>query len=262
MTKGKPSTISLKEKQLLVFQNMYAKTVNLKDKFIPYVQILVEENENMRVMFEENDVYSILKCLLFGVDDKTYIKKVDLVKNKNLIKLIFLNLPDFYKSLCFIQALFIQIDEYIWYINKTYYDEVYKIDNEYPILNNIETTRFMNVLEIYKEETTYIRSSISTLKELIRNSCMLNSMSELDFEERHNKIVNLKKETTKKYYFYDLYEIKDGIKRFQTNDMFFGEMNAIMHSYNKIVDFIFKDFCFFYNSIKSNIEEIIKQATK
>ena len=251
-----------KEKEINIFKTMYTKTINLKEKFIPYVESLAKENEQLYSLFSENDVFNIMKVLLFGVDENTNIKKVDLVKNKNLLKKVFLNLSNFYNSLVFLKEIFVQIDEFIWFIDKFYYDEIYKNSKEISILNEIEMTRFMNMIDSYKDETSYIRSSLSSLKEIVHNSCIINAMNELDFQERHGKIKSLKKETLKRYYFYDIYDIKDGINHFYTNDMIFGESNTIMHMYNKIIDFMFKDFCYIYNTIENNLNTIIKTSTK
>lgn len=251
-----------KEKEINIFKTMHTKTINLKEKFIPYVENLAKENDQLYILFSENDVFNIMKVLLFGVDENTSIKKVDLVKNKNLLKKVFLNLSNFYNSLIFLKDIFVQIDEFIWFIDKFYYDEIYKNSKEMTLLNEIEISRFMNVLDSFKDETSYIRSSLSSLKEIVHNSCVINSMNELDFQDRHDKIKKLKKESLKRYYFYDIYDIKDGIKHFYTDDMFFGESNNIMHMYNHIIDFMFKDFCSIYNTIELNLNEIIKTSTK
>lgn len=251
-----------KEKEINIFKTMHTKTINLKEKFIPYVESLAKENDQLFILFSENDVFNIMKVLLFGVDENTSIKKVDLVKNKNLLKKVFLNLSNFYNSLIFLKDIFVQIDEFIWFIDKFYYDEIYKNSKEMSLLNEIEISRFMNVLDSFKDETSYIRSSLSSLKEIVHNSCVINSMNELDFQDRHDKIKKLKKESLKRYYFYDIYDIKDGIKHFYTDDMFFGESNNIMHMYNHIIDFMFKDFCSIYNTIENNLNTIIKTSTK
>lgn len=255
----------IKEKELSIFQDIHRKTINLKERFESYVNSIIKDDEKIKKFFEDNDIVNIMKSLIFGVDDNLGIKKVDFAKNKNLLKKVFISLPNFYNTLSILKNIFIQLDEYIWYVDKTIYTELYNndlfysTDNYNPILNDIEIIRFMNILDVFKNETTYIRSTISELKNIVYSTC---NMNKDDFLENANKIKSLKKDSLKRYYFTDVYEIKDGLKYFYTDGMFFGETNSIMHYYKKIIEFIFCDFCAIYNTIENNVSEIIKNSTK
>ena len=252
--------------ELEIYKDLYRITENLKNRFIPFVKkTLIERNIDSKP-FDDNDIFTIMKTLVFGVDKESTIKKVDLVKNKNLMKLFFLNLPNIYSSVSFIKDIFVQIDEFIWTIDKTLFDKIYKPskdDNkEFSILNEKEIVRFMNIIESYSNECTFIRSSLSSLKDIVYNTAIIDNRSTDDIISNFGSIKTLKKDTLKRYYFYEVYEIKNSFKYFSLNDMFFGETNSIMRLYNNIMDFIFKDFVFIYNTIETNLNEIIKKSTK
>jgi len=253
-----------KTNELDIYKEMYRITENIKNRFIPFVKkTLVERNIDIKY-FDESDIFSIMKTLIFGVDKESSIKKVDLVKNKNLMKLFFLNLPNIYSSISFIKDIFVQIDEFIWAIDKMLFEKIYKPTTDFSnsILNEKEITRFMNIIETYTNECAFIRSSLSSLKDIIYNTAVIDNRSTDDIMANLGAIKTLKKDTLKRYYFYEVYEIKNSFKYFSINDMFFGETNSIMRLYNNIMDFIFKDFVFIYNTIESNLSEIIKKSTK
>ena len=96
----------------------------------------------------------------------------------------------------------------------------------------------------------------------LADTAVIDNRSTDDIMANLGAIKTLKKDTLKRYYFYEVYEIKNSFKYFSINDMFFGETNSIMRLYNNIMDFIFKDFVFIYNTIESNLSEIIKKSTK
>lgn len=251
-------------KDIDVIKDMYKITINLKERFIPFVENSLKEKNIDKIQFEFNDIFNIMKTLIFGVDKSSTIKKVDLLKNKNLIKTFFLNLPNMYSSLSVIKDIVIQLDEYIWAIDRIMYEKLCKNENnkDEMFLSKTEINRFLNIIDMYAQECTYIRSTISSLKDVVYNTATLDARSIDDMVEKFGAIKHMKKDTLKRYYFYDVYEIKGSCNYFIPNDMFFGETNSILRTYNRVMDFLFKDFVFIYNTIETNFSEIIKNSTK
>lgn len=247
-----------------IIKDMHKITINLKERFVPFIENSLKEHNIDRTVFVENDIFSIMKTLIFGVEKDSPIKKVDLIKNKNLLKTFFLNLPNIYASLSVIKDIIVQIDEYLWSIDRIMYEKLCKNEkkDEKIFLTEEEIKRFMIVLDMYSQDCTYIRTSISSLKDLIYNTAVIDDRPIDNIINKFNSVPHMKKDTLKRYYFYDVYEIKSGgFKYFNTKDMFFGETNTILRTYNIVMDFLFKDFMSIYNVIDTNFAEIIRLSS-
>jgi len=243
-----------KENELKIYKNILEKSYTLKNKFEKFYITTIKNVEISDSMTDYN-VVEMIKSLIFGVDD-TNVAKVDIGKNRNLIKQMLLNLPSLYKVACLYKELLIQFEEYLNYIDS----EIESIPiKEVQLLNEYTFEKFKDLVYSFSWEATYMRSHASTFKTLIYNSGSIN------FEKPHNingqdEVVGAKKDTLKRYYFGDCYDIKNGFKYFDNSKMIFGETNAIMRVFNRISDYLFKDFITVYNTIVLNIEEILKHS--
>lgn len=261
------------------YDNLIDKCNNLELRFESFFNDAMVHNDIPKSLFEYN--ITIIQELLFGVDESMPIKKVDCNKNKNLIKQILLNVPNMRDSVNLLSEIIAQLEEFLNFIansfnkiNEDYYknkatsisnsDEVISFEkhiNDYNLTVS-EYEKLSRMLYSYAWECTHIRSYCSELRSLIDNSGCLAATSKLLSNINPSDIKNCKKDTLKRYYFTDTYEIKNNIRYFDMNSMIFGETNTIMRLYNIITDFLFKDFLFMYSVIKTNITVLSQKSKK
>lgn len=248
-------TANSKENELKIYKDILEKSNSLKNRFIKFFENTLKENDVSSSIFDAN-VLEIIKSLIFGVEENSNIAKVDVGKNRNLIKHMFLNLPNIYKVACVYKDLVIQFEEYLNYVH----NELDSIPiRETVILNEYTFEKFKDLIYSFSWESTYMRSYASTFKTLIYNSGNINFEKPLSVAHvLEDKIVGVKKDTLKRYYFSDCYDLKNGFKYFDNNKMLFGETNSIMRVFNILSDYLFRDFITMYNCIVCNIDEILK----
>ena len=105
-------TANSKENELKIYKDILEKSNSLKNRFIKFFENTLKENDVSSSIFDAN-VLEIIKSLIFGVEENSNIAKVDVGKNRNLIKHMFLNLPNIYKVACVYKDLVIQFEEYL-----------------------------------------------------------------------------------------------------------------------------------------------------
>lgn len=210
-------------------------------------------------------VADMMKAMIFGVGDDTPIKKVDLGKNKNLIKYVLLNLPNMNKTTKMLRSIVTDLEELLYNIKDLILSDSFISDtppeNGEPLIIQEEVGyKLDDMITFFYSESTRALSAVVRLGSLLSNSGML----KFDDSYNHEKpdINTAKKDTMKRYYFNDVYDIKNGFRYFNKNKMIFGETNTIMKHFNLIIDFLFKDFIYFFNTLLVNMEYLGKKATK
>lgn|SRR5574344_1004913 len=184
--------------------------------------------------FQPLDLISIL---MFGETkyNENIIKKIDYNKNKSSFKNMLLNLYGVYNSLNLITYIIRDFDDFLIKISSII--ELIWSDESFDdkIITKDEVCRLYELINAYTWESNHIRSDCTTLKNLI------------EIINNHPDIPHLNKDTFKRYYFNDVYELKNSVKIFDTDKMYFGETNNIMNHFNKIFDFAFGDIiCIYY----------------
>lgn len=237
----------MKEKN--IYDDILTKSTNIRDRFETFFKTKMKENGVSPNLIDDN-VVNIIKTLLFGTGSSSKISKNDFHKQFNLIKQLFLKLPDIENTLSLLKDMIFQFDEYINYVSSTFSKlEVIK-DKK---ITNDTFCKIRDMLNHYSWTSMHIRSDVMTLKTLIHNSGWIHINKSLTLIDKKD-IGNAKPDTLKRYYFDDVYDLKNSIKLFNNNEMIFGETNTIMNLYNKIFEYIFKHFICVYNIIYTNIE--------
>lgn len=244
--------------EIKLYKSIITKCDNLENKFIDFFE-KSREKRNISENIINADVCNLMKMLIFGVNEETPMAKLDIGKNKNLVKQLILNIPNFKDALGFLQDIIIQLEEFMNHISNDFEMELNNIADRK--ITSIEFIKLKYLFSSYGWECTHIRSYCSELQTLIDNSGSLaTDRSEL-LKPTVEDIKYCKKDTMKRYYFTDTYELKNNIKYFDMDTMIFGETNSIMRMYNIITNFLFKDFLFMFNVVKTNIS-VLLQTTK
>ena len=232
----------------------------------------IESNNIPKDLFGFN--INLISELLFGVDEKMPIKKLDCNKNKNLVKQILLNVPNMRNSVNLLSCIISQLEEFLNYIANEFNNILTKYKNTKTdisydkwLTDNYNLTcreyeKLSYMFCSYAWECTHIHSYCIELRSLIDNSGYLTPDNLFLTNNEKNDINHCKKDTLKRYYFSDTYEIKNNIRYFDMKTMIFGETNTILRLYNIVTNFLFKDFLFMYRVIKTNIETLSQNCKK
>jgi hypothetical protein len=244
-----------------LFKDILDKCENLENRFDSFFTKSLNDRNIPENMFY--GTVFIIKELIFGVDENQPTRKVEINKNRNMIKQTFLNVSNFRDTINVYHDIISQLEEFLNYVYNKFADGYSSCETSGKSkLSKEEFDKLKTILWSYGWESTSIRSYCSDLKNLIDNSsCLANTRSDF-FKIKPDSVKTCKKDTLKRYYFTDTYELKNNIKYFDMNNMIFGETNTIMRMYNKISDFLFKDFMFMYNVIKTNIQVLYSKTTK
>lgn len=78
-------TANSKENELGIYKDILEKSKSLKNRFTKFFENVLKENEISTSLFDAN-VLEIIKSLIFGVEENSNIAKVDVGKNRNLVK--------------------------------------------------------------------------------------------------------------------------------------------------------------------------------
>ena len=197
------------------------------------------ENGSITLNYKEQ-VLDIIGILLFGETkyNDNIIKKVDFSKNKHIIKLMFLNNIGVLYSVQFMCEILSNFYNFMEGV-KDSFDKLHSngVSNDaLSIITNDEIIAISDLINDYLSEIADVRSQASNLVFYIHHNL-----------KDHKEYDHLNKDTLKRYYFNDTYDLKNQVKIFETERMFFGQTNHIMRIYNKIFNFVFGDFiCIFY----------------
>ena len=78
----------------------------------------------------------------------------------------------------------------------------------------------------------------------------------------HTNTPHLNKDTLKRYYFNNVYELKNSIKLFDDEKMVFGETNNIMRYFNKLFDYVFGDIICIYYTANNHFKVLTNETSK
>lgn len=195
------------------------------------------------------DLIDIYVMLMFGESkyDNNITKKIDFNKNKNLIKNSILSMG-FDNAITIIKETIKICDDFIYEITR----EIISITNEKKRNNTDDvllTTDELNRLNDFifglygLSEHSY--SSINTVNVLYRNI------------EKYS-LKDIKRDSLKRYYFNHVYNLKNNVKIFDKEHMFFGETNNIMALFDKAYDFVFGDFINIYNTLDNIFKPLVR----
>ena len=241
----------MKEKE--IYNDILLKSKNLKTKFNSFFKNKLKENNLNNTIIDDN-IINMINSLLFGFDSSNKISKNDFHKQYNLLKQLFLKLPNIDNTLSLMKDIIYQLDEYINYINTSFAKLEFVKDRK---MNNCVFIKMRDMLNYYSWSSMHIRSDIMTLKTLIRNSGWIQLNKPIELTE--TKDIGLAKpDTLKRFYFEYVYDLKNSVKLIDETQMIFGETNTIMQLFNKVFEYIFKYFICVYNIITTNIEWIAK----
>lgn len=200
-----------------------------------------KEQRNGSVMETFKDqILDTINILLFGETkyNENIIKKVDFSKNKHTIKTMFLNNIGLLYSVQFMCEILSRFGDNMNEI-KSIFGTIYEngvTNDALSIITNDEIIAVYDLICEYESEIMEMRSKAFNLKFYIQ-----------DYLKEHKEYTHLNKDTLKRYYFNDTYDLKNQVKVFETDRMFFGQTNHIMRIYNKIFNFVFGDLiCMFY----------------
>lgn len=241
-----------------IYDNILNKCNNLEHKFIDFFDLICNK-WNVNKTITDPITIDMIKSLIFGVDEEMPMKKLDVNKNRNLIKQLFLNNVNLKNSIYFIQDIVKQLEEFVNHVATYFETNMDKLKNKG--ISEVEYKKLKYLFYSYGWECTHIRSYCSDIQTLIDNSGCITNTSIIKEKPTEKDLKKCKKDTLKRYYFTDSYTIKNNIRYFDMKSMIFGETNTIMRMYNLITDFLFKDFMFMYNVIKTNIS-VLAQVTK
>jgi len=243
----------MKEKE--IYNDILLKSKNLKTKFNSFFKNKLKENNLNNSVIDDN-IINMINSLLFGFDSSNRISKNDFHKQYNLLKQIFLKLPNIDNTLSLMKDIIYQLDEYINYITTTFGKLEFEFEKDRK-MNDCVFIKMRDMLNYYTWYSMHIRSDIMTLKTLVRNSGWIRLDKPIELTE--TKDIGLAKpDTLKRFYFEHVYDLKNSVKLIDETQMIFGETNTIMQLFNKIFEYIFKNFICVYNIITTNIEWLSK----
>lgn len=184
------------------------------------------------------DIIDVYVMLMFGESkyDENITKKIDFNKNKNLIKNSILTMG-FKESIEILRETVRIADEFVSnFADK--FKTLMRSDFSNPdsILTEDEVDRLYDYIFGLSWMATHAASNVTTMSTMYHNI--------------YNHPINkLKRDSLKRYYFNHVYDLKNNVKIFDKEQMFFGETNAIMSLFDSVCDYIFGDFITTFNSL-------------
>ena len=191
------------------------------------------------------DFYDISELLMYGrISNKVSLsKKMDYKRNKSLLKSILLNNTKSFRETVDILEVFIK------FIETSLYDlhmniSTLHLDTNLKMLTYDEFLRITTLIETYYEE------AFSTLKTVRNLSNLVTGLDQL------NNIPNVQKDVLRRFYFNDVYSLKNNVRIFDKDNMIFGETNHIMHLFNTVFDYVFGSYIYVYKTIETIFENL------
>ena len=202
--------------------------------------------------FQPEDLVSIL---MFGESkySENITGKVDYNKNKNTFKQLILNLFGIKGSISLIRFIICDFDETIGEINDKFSDfwrSSSKVPNDDIFITKDEIEHLYEMLDGFSWESTHNRSLCTTLVHI------------MDTINVHTNTPHLNKDTLKRYYFNNVYELKNSIKLFDDEKMVFGETNNVMRYFNKLFDYVFGDIICIYYTTNNHFKVLTNETSK
>lgn len=257
-----PSDIEIKKikSQLKSIDNFI---INFKktftEKFQEQYDEIYKHNERAIQLNADSTIkpVELIYLLVFGESkyNDNINNKVDYNKNKNLLKNILFNYFGVSNSTNILRIVLKMFNGLLSTINDTFEEIwIYSSINGMvfdDIITKDEIERIMRLISAFMWESEHKIPELSALDKIIAGTIY------------NKEIKNLNQDTLKRFYFNDVYELKNNVKMFELNDMFFGETNSIMRMYNNIFNFIFGDIIGEYYIINNTFRTIVhKQEMK
>lgn len=217
-------------------------------KFISFLDETYDECELNKD--NKENICEIILSLMFGEylisnHEVKNLTKLNNTKNKNLIKLYLLNNTDFYNSCIFLYKIMQNISDFLSELSISLYEKqnddfnnIFKNTSEEIKKYSSEYNRFVRIVDCYSSESM----SISTKAHL--NKLETYNLKELLGNE---PITYFKQDSLRKYYFTNVYILKNNVKIFNKENMLFGEINQIMKQYEEVIEYILMNFVCVYS---------------
>ena len=193
------------------------------------------------------DLIDIFVMLMFGESkyDENITKKIDFNKNKNFIKNNILSLG-FDNSIIILRETVHFAEDFMTEFTDTFKTLLNSnFDDPNSILTEDETKRLDEFIFALSWMATHCNSNIISMSTLYRNITT-------------RPLNKLKRDSLKRYYFNHVYDLKNNVKIFNKENMFFGETNMIMSLFDSVCDYIFGDFITTYNVLDTLIKSFIQ----
>ena len=193
------------------------------------------------------DLIDVFVMLMFGESkyDENITKKIDFNKNKNLIKNSILSMG-FENSIIILRETSHFTEDFLS-----------KFSDKFKTLNNSD----------FNDPDSYLtEDEVKRLDEFIFDQswlathCNSNivSMSTMYRNISSRPLSKVKRDSLKRYFFNHVYDLKNNVKIFDKDNMFFGETNLIMTFFDYICDYIFGDFITTYNVLDTLFKSFIQ----
>lgn len=220
---------------------------NLKKDAYKYIEKIWKKVNYKPEPYSSIDLIDVYVMLMFGESkyDENITKKIDFNKNKNLIKSSILSMG-FDKAITILRET----------LNFTE-DFMTKFSDKFRSLLNSNFNDPDAILT--EDEVKRIDEFIFSLSWLSTHSISnMTSMSTLYHNISSHPLNKVKRDSLKRYYFNHVYDLKNNVKIFDKEQMFFGETNTIMTLFDYICDYIFGDFITTYNSLDTLIKSMLQ----
>lgn len=222
------------------------------DFTIKYKEHYIEMKNGIYNEEELESQIELLNILMFGksISGSYITTKVDFNKNKNLLKSLIINPANFKETINIINFISISIDNFLYVtIAEPIKDLSCIIDGLNETTESLKntTSRLVDMIDSFSYESTSVRSQLSSLNYIYSG-----------MKKGENEGLIPSKITTdvlKRYYFTHVYQLKNNVKIFEPSMMLYGEINNIMRIFDKVCDFCFGDFIYFYQTIRTILND-------
>jgi hypothetical protein len=193
------------------------------------------------------DLIDIFVMLMFGESkyDENITKKIDFNKNKNLIKSSILSLGFDNAIVILRETIHFAEDFMTKFADKFRTLSSSNFSDPEAILTEDEVKRLDEFIFALSWMATHSNSNVISMSTLYRNVST-------------RPLNKVKRDSLKRYYFNHVYDLKNNVKIFDKDNMFFGETNMIMSLFDSVCDYIFGDFITAYNSLDTLIKSMLQ----
>lgn len=240
-----------------------SKSIELKDKldlmikeFFDHDQFINDSinyaNDELKDSIKQNIDHDFVYFHIYG-DTPAYnnnISKVDFVKDCRTFQITITDVVDLRRSVKYLRHYIRRFDEFIEDFLDVF--KKYAENNNYITENANENIfeRIELMIDSFLTDNSYCFNVISNLV------CILNRYYEENLDSIGEKLKFVKYDTLKRYYFTHTYSLKNSVKMFNKESMFFGEINNIMKQYNFIYNYVFGTLICDIQTIKTLFESI------
>ena len=220
---------------------------NLKKDAYHSIEKILKKSGYKPDPYTSVDIIDIIVMLMFGESkyDENITKKIDFNKNKNLIKNTILSMG-FEVSISILKEITHLTEDFM----TKFTDKFRTIGNSdfndsEAILTEDEFRRLDEFVFALSWMGTHCNSNVISMNTLYHNTLT-------------RPLNKLKRDSLKRYYFNHVYDLKNNVKIFDKESMFFGEINMIMSLFDAVCDYIFGDFITTYNTLDTLFKSMIQ----